>query len=201
MKKFLVICYCMGIAHVYGQEGNSYVTKGNDAYRKNDYKAAAAEYQKALDKDPANNVAKFNLGNSLQKQNDVANALKQYDDILRTNKDASLQAKTLYNKGLALARQNNLDDAIEAFKQALNIDPEDNDTRENLQKAINEKRQKQQPKQKKQQSQEKPKPQSKQRQPNKQMMEQKFAELRNQEKQLQKQLQRKQQEGQQEKDW
>jgi tetratricopeptide (TPR) repeat protein len=185
------------------QEANSQVQQGNDAYRNGDYKLAAEHYQKALDKEPGNTAAKFNLGNALQKQKDAANAVKQYDDILSSTQDAALKAKTCYNKGLALVKQNDIDGAIDAFKQALGLDPTDNDTRENLQKALNEQKQRQQQKQpnKQQQKKQPPKPQQKQKLANKQMMEQKFKELRNQEKQLQKQLQRKPQEGQPEKDW
>jgi Ca-activated chloride channel family protein len=184
------------------QSGNNYVKDGNEAYRNSDYKLAAELYQKALVKEPGNAAAKFNLGNALQKQRDIDNAIKQYDDILGNEKDAAMRAKTYYNKGVALAKRNQTDEAIDAFKQALSLAPGDNDIRENLQKALNEQKQKQQQQQDKQnQKKDKPKQPKDQKQPNKQMMEQKFKELENEEKQLQKQLQKKPMEGQPEKDW
>ena len=142
MKTLLLVC-CLGcMLAVTAQQGNNDVKEGNEAYRKGDYKLATAQYQKALNKAPNNIAAKFNMGNALQLQQDAANAIKQYDDILRTEKDASLRAKTFYNKGLALVKGNDNDGAIDAFKQALSLAPDDNDTRENLQKALNEQKQK-----------------------------------------------------------
>lgn len=191
------------MAPVFAQEGNSYVKEGNDAYRNGDFKLAAEQYQKALEKEPGNAAAKFNLGNALQKQKEAADAVKQYDDLLSKEKDPSLRAKAYYNKGLALTQQKDNDGAVEAFEQALKLAPNDNDIRENLQKALNELRQQQQQKKQQDNKDEKKKNKSKQKQqqPDKQMMEQKFNELRNQEKQLQKQLQKKPLEGQLENDW
>ncbi len=201
----LLCCFCISLTAA-AQEDNSYVKKGNEAYRNSNYKLAAEQYQKALALKPGNVEAKFNLGNALQKQKDAA-AIQQYDDILSTRNIApALKANTLYNKGLALLKKDDAAAAIDAFKQALSLAPADNDIRENLQKALNEQKQQQQQQQKKQQDnkdkkKDPNKDQKNARQPNKQMMEQKFNELRNQEKQLQKQLQKKSLEGQPEKDW
>jgi Ca-activated chloride channel family protein len=202
----LFCCFCISLTAA-AQEDNSYVKKGNEAYRNSNYKLAAEQYQKALALKPDNTAAKFNLGNALQKQKDEA-AIQQYDDILSTRNIApGLKAKTLYNKGVALLKKDDAAAAIEAFKQALSLAPADNEIRENLQKALNEQKQQQQQQQQKKQQDNKDKKkdpnkdQKNARQPNKQMMEQKFNELRNQEKQLQKQLQKKSLEGQPEKDW
>jgi len=203
MKITLLLYCCFATIISMAQVANNDVHKGNEAYRAGDYKLAAEQYQKALVKEPGNTAAKFNLANALQKQQDVANAVKQYDDILNSEKDATLRAKTYYNKGVALTKQNDNEGAIDAFKQSLSLVPDDNETRENLQKALNEQKQKQQ-QQKQQQNKDDPKKnkqQPPQKQPDKQMMEKKFRELQNQEKQLQKQLQKKSMEGQPEKDW
>lgn len=205
MKTKLLLLLLTGLyIKGYSQQALTDVQKGNEAYRKSDYKAAEDEYGKALKKDPANQTAKFNMGNTQLKQKNMADALKQYDDIINKTTDVNLRSKAYYNKGLALVRQQNIDDAIQAFKQALSLTPADNDIRDNLQKALNEKKQQDQQKQPQQKQQPK-KDQQKQQQPqkqlNKQMMEQKFNELRNQEKELQKQLQRKPSENQPDKDW
>lgn len=180
---------------------NRTIKDGNDAYKKGDYKNAAEFYKKALSKDRKNNIAKFNLGNASIKQKDVLSAEKYYDDVA-ASADDNLKAKAFYNKGVAEVQQQKLVEAIEAFKKALTLTPDDNETRENLQKAINDlKKQQQQnapqPQQKNQQKQQ----QQKKKQTNPEMMEQKFNELRDKEKQLQKMLQRKPNASQPEKDW
>ena len=88
-------------------------------------------------------------------------AIKEWDDIAFKTLDAGMKAKSYYNKGVVLSGQKRLDESIEAYKNALRYDPSDKQARENLQKALHEKK-KQQPKQQKQQQ---PKPQKQQQQP------------------------------------
>ncbi len=207
MKQFFIISSLLfSLAHSYAQQVTVTIKQGNDAYKKGDYKAAAEAYQKALDESPNNEIAQFNLGNALQKLKQDEASGKTYDELLQHSKDGSLQSKAYYNKALALLKQNNLEEAVNSFKQSLRLAPDDVETRENLQKALAELRQKQQ--QQQQQNKKQPPPPPKQQPPSKnksmsrQMMDQKFNELRNQEKQLQKQLQKqKLSSSQQEKDW
>lgn len=201
MKFCLTILFIAFCSILHAQEVNRLIKEGNDAYKKGDYKNAAELYKKALSKDAENNIAKFNLGNAFIKQKDVLSAEKYYDDIAASESDEALKAKALYNKGVAEIEQQKLLQAIEAFKKALMITPDDNETRENLQKALNDLKKQQQQKQPQQQQNKKQKQQQQKKPPNPQMMEQKFAELRDKEKQLQKQLQQKPNASQPEKDW
>ena len=127
----------------------------------------------------------------MQRTNENNKSASLYDDVIKNTTDAGLQSKAYYNKALALLQQDKLNEAIDALKQSLRLQPMDNDARENLQKALEQKQQQQPPPQtkqnkKKQQNQK----QQKQQQMNRQMMEQKFKELEDQEKQLQKELQK-----------
>jgi Ca-activated chloride channel family protein len=125
-----------------------------------------------LQKGSKNNTAKFNLGNSLYKQTDLVSAEKYYDEVTSAT-DVSLKAKSFYNKGVAEAQQQKLPEAIESFKHALLLTPEDDDTRENLQKAINDlKKQQQQNQPKTQKNKQNQQPQQKNKMPNPEMMEQ-----------------------------
>ena len=154
-------------------------------------------------KEPANNIARFNLANALQKQNEIKEAQKDYDEIIETTDINSLKSESNYNKALAYLKEKNLLQAIESFKESLKQNPNDDAARENLQKALNELKEQQQqnqPRNQQQKQQQKPK-QQKQPPLNKEMMQQKFNELRNQEKQLQQKLQDKSNTVQPEKDW
>jgi tetratricopeptide (TPR) repeat protein len=183
------------------QEADRIIKKGNDAYTKGDYKNAAELYKKALTKDSKNNIARFNLGNAQMKQKDVLSAEKYYEEVAATENDASLKAKAFYNKGVVEVREQKLVEAIDAFKQALLLTPDDDEMRENLQKALNELKQQQQQNSPKQNKENKQKQKQKKQPSNPEMMEQKFSELRDKEKQLQKMLQRKPNNNQPEKDW
>ena len=53
-----------------------------------------------------------------------------------------IRAKSFYNKGVILSQQKNLEESIEAYKNAIRLDPSDKQARENLQKALLELRKK-----------------------------------------------------------
>jgi tetratricopeptide (TPR) repeat protein len=206
----LTILFFVAFHFTEAQKANIFIGSGNDAYKKADFKTAADQYQKALQQDAKSDIAKFNLGNALQKQDEQAEAEKQYDEVASATHDKSLQASAYYNKGVTLAQQKNLPAAIDAFKQSLRLSPGDDSARENLQKALNDLKQQQQNQsqnnQKKHQSPKQQK-QNQQQQQNKnsltkQRAEQLLSSLREQEKQLQKKLQQqKTTNGQPEKDW
>jgi len=203
LKLLLTIIYVLCFQLLEAQEVNVIVKDGNDAYKKGDYKNAAEFYKKVLGKDAKNSTAKFNLANALQKQSNFTDAEKYYEEAADVN-DAGFKAKALYNKGLSQVQQQKLTEAVEAFKQSLTLAPDDNDTRENLQRAINELKKKQQSQPQQQDKKDQPKPKqdkNNNKKPNKEMMEQKFNELRDKEKQLQKMLQKKINMEQPDKDW
>jgi len=202
LKYLLTILFFSCTVLLNAQQANNLIQKGNEAYRKGDYAAAAEQYKSALRKDPQNNTARFNLANTLQRQNQSVEATKNYDDIIAQSDESSLKAASNYNKGLAYLQQKDLQKAIAAFETSLKQDATDEDARENLQKALNELKKQQGGAQDKQQKQKK-NPEQKKKQPplNKEMMQQKFNELRNQEKQLQQKLQSKNNTSQPEKDW
>ncbi len=175
----------------FSQKTNEAVKQGNEAYRKNDFTTAIKDYTKALQEDNKNAAAKFNLANAQQKSNNTEAAAENYDDIIGSSTDADLQSKAYYNKGLAMLQQKKVDAAIDAFKQSLRLSPTDNDTRENLQKALAAKQVPPPPKQQPQQNKgEKKQPEQQKPKMDKKMMEQKFKMLEDQEKQLQQQVQK-----------
>jgi Ca-activated chloride channel homolog len=197
------------------QKENTLISKGNDEYKKGEFGKAEENYRKALEKDKSSTPAMFNLGNALQQQNKSEEADKEYDALLTDdNLPADLKGNTYYNKGVSYAKQKKFPEAADAFKQSLKVDPSDNNTRENLQKVLNEIKKQQQQQQQQQQNQQKKQDQKKkeekhQQQPNQpktnlsmQKAEQLLDQLREKEKQLQNQVQKQRVTNQQpEKDW
>lgn len=200
MRSLITILFVFVTGMLCAQPLDNIIKTGNDAYKKRDYKTATDLYKKALAKEADNLTAKFNLGNAYERQNKIFEAAKYYDDVAGTTGDAALKAKALYNRALAYVKEQKLPDAIETFKQSLKLEPSDNETRENLQKAINDLKKQQQSQPPPKQNQ-KPQKNKKNKQPDKDMMEQKFDELRDKEKQLQKMLQKKPNSFQPDKDW
>jgi len=202
LKFFATILIFLSAVVGNAQPANNYIQKGNEAYRNNDFNTAIENYKNALRKDPGNNTARFNLANALQKQNQINEAQKKYNEVIEKTSINSLKAESNYNKALAYVKQKDLLQAISSFKESLRENPSDDDARENLQKALNELKKQQQQNQPQNKNQQQPNPKQQKQPPlNKEMMQQKFNELRNQEKQLQQKLQNKSSTTQPDKDW
>ena len=120
----------------FSQSTKKEIIKGNEAYKKKQYTEAAGAYQKALKKSPENSTAFYNLGNALYKTNKPEDALKAYDNTVQTASTNALKQKAYYNGGVVLQSQNKLPECIKAYKNALKLDPNDEDARQNLQRAL-----------------------------------------------------------------
>lgn len=199
---FAILLFLMGALKADAQDRDNLIYNGNRAYEKADYAAAIKYYEDALSKNPGNSVAKFNMAMAFVRERKINDAIRYFGEIGKNAKETDIKAKALYNKGVAEARQQQLQKAIESFKEALLLQPNDRDTKENLQKAMVELRKQQKSSAEKES---KPIPKPKERKdannPAALLMDQKFNELRDKEKQLQKMLQQKPKVEQPEKDW
>ncbi len=185
----------------FAQKANNSIVKGNEFYKKGELKNAETAYNEALKYDNKNTTALFNKGNSLFKQNQFADAGKQYQVTAETTTNTELQAKAYYNKAVAEIKQQQFQQAVQSLKKSLKLNNSDEESKENLQKLLTEinKQQKQnQPQKPLQDKKEKPqeKPMSKE------QAEQQLDMLRNEEKRLQKEIQQQKiKPSKQEKDW
>lgn len=165
MKFIFTILLFLTVLQLGAQEkpAEKMVFTGNEYYKEKLFAKAAEEYSKALTADPANKTAKFNQGNALYKQDKKVEASIVFNELASGEKDPGLRSRAFYNKGVILSNQKNLEESIEAYKNALRSDPNDKETRENLQKALLELRKKnadkkkedEQPKKKQEQQQKK----------------------------------------------
>ncbi len=146
MKKLLLILFCAPVMVLQAQDKQQYLREGNMYYRQQQYEKAEAAYQKALQADPSGNRVKFNLANTLRQLGKQEEAFKAYTELATTAKEPDIKAGAWYNKGVMLSQQKKLEESIEAYKQALRLNPEDKEARENLQKALLELKKKNPPK-------------------------------------------------------
>jgi tetratricopeptide (TPR) repeat protein len=129
-------------------QAENYIRSGNDFYKQLQFDKAASDYNKAIETNPADNKAKFNLANTLYKQNKQDEALKLISEVADKEQKAELKAKAYYNQGVIFSQQKKLEESIEAYKNALRLNPGDKEARENLQKALLELKKKKQPEKK-----------------------------------------------------
>jgi Ca-activated chloride channel homolog len=135
------------------QNATQSVLNGNQFYQQSQFDLAEAQYRKALEYDPGNEKAKYNLANALQRQSKYDEAAKLLEDLAGSSKDNSIKSAAYYNQGVANTKIKNLDASIESYKKALRLNPNDKEARENLEKALLQKKtQKSSSQQKKSQS-------------------------------------------------
>lgn len=200
----LVVLCCSFTLIALSQKDNGDLLKGNKLYRDQQYEKAAEAYEKVLVRAPKNPIAMYNLGNALYRKNNAAEAEKLFDATIENSEDKRVVSDAWYNKGVSLTNQKKLEESIDAYKQALRLNPADTLARENLVRALRELKKKQQQeedeKKKKKDEQEKKKEQPKM---TKQQVQQLLQALQEQEKKLQQKMQKVKTPapGQQEKDW
>jgi Ca-activated chloride channel family protein len=195
MRTFIIIGLLFSFTGGFGQsaQADKAIQAGNDLYKQQEYNKAVIEYNKAVEIDPANNTAKFNKANAVYKQDQKVEAVKIYANVAKDAEGTDLRSKAFYNKGVILSDQKNLEESIEAYKNALRNNPADKEARENLQKALLELKKKEPPKkedqQKKKQQQDQ---QKKQQQPkiNPKEADQRLKLLEQKEKEVQQRLQK-----------
>lgn len=201
---FIVTGFLIGL-NTSAQDVNETIRTGNDFYKGQEYLKAAAEYAKALEAEPSNTTAKFNHASALFKLDKKVEAAVLFNDVATTATDKLILSKAWYNKGVILSNQKNLEESIEAYKNALRNNPADKEARENLQKAMLELKKKEPPK-KQDEDQKKKKNQQQKQQQSKMSMkeaEQRLKLLQQKEKEVQQRIQKEKAKGggSQPKDW
>ncbi len=204
MRVYTTMAFIVLAVQLQAQTVNDMIRKGNDYYRQGQYEQAAKEYSEAIKKEPGNETAKFNLAAASSRLGKDADATMIYDELGRLGSDESLKAKSFYNKGAVLSKQKKLEESIDAYKEALRLDPADKEARENLQKALLELKKKQPPQKKEENKQQKQQQQKQQQSKLSQKeAEQRLKLLEQKEKEVQQRLQKEKSKtgGSQTKDW
>lgn len=121
-----------GMHMSYAQSEKKYIREGNKSFDNKKYSDAEVSYKKSLNKNQKSYEGNFNLGDAYYKQGKYDEAAKQFDLLRSQKKDKSSDAASLHNLGNTLLQSQKYQESIEAFKQALKLNPKDEDTRYNL---------------------------------------------------------------------
>lgn len=125
------------------QNSEGLIKKGNEAYNNKQYELAQENYKKALNKNPINSKAQYNLGNALYRNKKSEDALTAYDVAIQNSKLPIEKQGAFYNKGVVLQQSKKIPECIAAYKEALRLNPADEDARINLQQALQQQQQEQ----------------------------------------------------------
>ena len=146
-KTYIFIVLTLGsFSYVIAQSERKMTRNGNTSYEMGNFIDAEINYKKALDKNSNLLEAQFNLGDALVKQERFDEALDAFEKVSVSSEDQNLKANALHNKGNVLLSQQDLEGAIESYKDALRINPKDHETRYNyayVKKLLDEQQQQQ----------------------------------------------------------
>ena len=132
-----IVFLSLGIQVAFPQEGANHVRKGNKEFDKGNFYEAELEYRKAMQQEENSTKAQFNLGDALFQQEKYDEALKNFGALSeRTDASQELKASALYNLGNSFFKQQHYRESVEAYKQALRLDPSARDIKYNLSAAL-----------------------------------------------------------------
>ena len=130
MLGLFVMALC--VTNVYAQSDRQFIRSGNKLYRSQNYAKAEAEYRKAIAQNGQNPQALYNLGCALMMQQKDSAAIVQYENAGKLENSKSRKAKIFHNIGVICQNHQMYGEAIEAYKESLRNNPDDNETRYNL---------------------------------------------------------------------
>lgn len=136
MKWTVTIIACLAAATVLAQQPKKEVREGNKLYKEQKYKEAALQYQKAVQQQPNYIPGLFNLGNSQYKQQQFEASRKIYEGTAKTATERNEQAAAHYNIGNTYLEEKKYKEAVEAYKNALRKNPQDEQAKYNLSYAL-----------------------------------------------------------------
>ncbi len=148
-KVATVICLLLTATTLMAQGDRQLVRQGNKQFRAGNNKEAEVSYRKAVEKNPRNPQACYNLGNALMQQQKDSAAVAQFETAAKLETNPIRRAQAYHNMGVVCQGKRMYGEAIEAYKEALRNNPTDDETRYNL--TLCKRQQKQQQDQQKQQ--------------------------------------------------
>ena len=100
---------------------------------------------------PENETLKYNIASTKYKSGDFEGAIEGFFDVAATSKDPVLEQQAYYNLGNSHFRTGKLQESVEFYKKALELNPEDQEAkfnlefvREEIKRRINEQKKQQQ---------------------------------------------------------
>ena len=127
----------------FAQHPNAKIRNGNTAYQDSAYSDAEKLYREALMQDQNSYEASFNMADAIYKQERFSEASSMFKALAEKTDDKLKKSSNYHNMGNSLMSEQRIDEAIEAYKNALRNNPKDLDTKHNLAYAMRMKNQSQ----------------------------------------------------------
>lgn len=177
-----------------GQSAGRLNNAGNEAYENQEFEAALIAYQQAAEDSPELAEPHYNAANAHYRMEDYEQALQRIEAALVSEENIDqLDQHSFYNLGNTFFQGQQFETSVEAYKEALRLNPDDLEAKQNLELALRQMQQQQQEQQQEQQ-------QDQQDQEEQQQDEQQQSEEQRDEQQDQQNEQQQDQQGEQQQD-
>ena len=132
MKQLILPFLLLITSFSYSQSKKKFIKEGNKLYNDSSYNMAEMKYRKSLEKDQEYFNASFNLADAVYKQERYDESTSFFESLKDNARNEKELAYINHNLGNSLLKENKIDLSIEAFKNSLRLNPDDEDTRYNL---------------------------------------------------------------------
>lgn len=148
MKQLLSVIPLLFLAFwSFSQDDHKPLIKGNDSYENEDYTKAEEEYLRAIEANPNSVKGHYNRGNAIYKgiqpdgdpellEQRLDKAAESYLSAIENADDNVTKANAYHNLGNTYSQKSDFKKGIEAYKNALRLNPNDMETKANLQYAL-----------------------------------------------------------------
>ena len=132
MRKIVYIVTLLNCFVHFSQEKDKNLYNGNQSFKEKKYADAEADFRVTESKkSPKKATARYNLGNSVYRQNQQGEAQIKYIQALEHAKTKEEKHRIYHNLGNTFMLDKNYEAAAEAYKNALRNNPNDEETRYN----------------------------------------------------------------------
>lgn len=114
------------------KNANALVYKANELVNEDNYVEAEMAYRKAISKAPNQAVGAYNLAHSYYKKGSFGEALYRSEEAAKNATTKDEKHRAFHNMGNILMENKQCKEAVEAFKNALRNNPNDEETRYNF---------------------------------------------------------------------
>ncbi|MCL2683316.1 MAG: tetratricopeptide repeat protein [Bacteroidales bacterium] len=145
MRTILNIAILLSLSTtVFAQNPLRNFREGNRQFQDGNYNAAEILYRRGLEADSNDIRGRYNLANALYKQGEYEKSAELYNQLLNDKRlNKKQKTNVFHNLGNTSVRTENYQDAVNAYKEAMKLNPHD-DTRYNLAYALQRMQQQQQ---------------------------------------------------------
>jgi tetratricopeptide (TPR) repeat protein len=141
MKSIIVVLFTVFAFQGFAQQWVDSLKVARAAYKNKEYDKANRYYRSAQNLAPKDVDLSEEIAQSTYRARDFDNAEKVYQQAASEKKDKAEKAKMQHNLGNTRMKKKDYSGAIEAYKDALRNNPNDEETQYNLSEAIRQKKQ------------------------------------------------------------